>query len=297
LQTILTDTEVRKLSVTLSERIDAALAIGKSYDSLYAVPMGGYPVAAMLSELLTLPLTTVVRKNTLIVDDLIDSGRTLSDYKNDKAVLLVKNNRMTEVNYFAEQADGWVVFPWEKCNGAHDIVTRMMQYIGEDVTREGLIETPQRVVNSWKHLFSGYSFKPETLIKSFSKETYDEMILLRDCEFYSTCEHHLLPFFGTASIAYIPDKKIIGISKLARILEAFARRLQIQERIGENIADFIEESIQPKGVAVLLEAQHFCMTARGVEKQKSKMVTSTLRGAFKEAMPRAEFFNIARSEK
>lgn len=172
-------------------------------------------------------------------------------------------------------------------------VREIMEYIGEDVDREGLVETPKRVRKSWDKLYGGYDMDPKDLLKTFDKETYSQMVVLKDIEFYSTCEHHMLPFFGKAHIAYIPGKKVIGVSKLARLLEIYARRLQIQERIGEQVTTFLMKELKAKGAACVLEAQHFCMTSRGVEKQNAKMVTSSLKGVFlKEAETRQEFFSM-----
>ena len=164
-------------------------------------------------------------------------------------------------------------------------------YGSED--REGLKQTPIRVGKAYTKIFEGYSIKVEDVMTVFDSEGFDEMVLLKDIEFYSMCEHHMLPFFGKAHIAYIPDGKIVGISKLARILDIFARRLQNQERITKQVAEAIEKALCPKGVAVVLEAEHLCMRARGVQKQNSEMVTSKLTGAFNDkARTRIEFFNL-----
>lgn len=174
-------------------------------------------------------------------------------------------------------------------------VREIMEYIGEDVSREGLVETPKRVRKSWEKLYGGYDMDPKDLLKTFDKETYEQMVLLKDIEFYSTCEHHMLPFFGKAHIAYIPRKKVIGVSKLARLLEIYARRLQIQERIGEQVTTFLMKELKAKGAACVIEAQHFCMTSRGVEKQNAKMVTASLKGAFlKESATRQELYSMIR---
>ena len=174
----------------------------------------------------------------------------------------------------------WIKFPWEKDAGIEENIVRILQFIGEDPKREGLLDTPKRVVRSWDKLYGGYKENPKDILKTTFNENYDEMVLLKDIELYSTCEHHLLPFYGKIHIAYIPDKKVVGISKLARLAECFSRRLQIQERLVNQIADALQEILQPKGVAVICEAKHFCMTSRGIEKQNSNMITSALRGAF-----------------
>ena len=154
----------------------------------------------------------------------------------------------------------------------------ILQALGEDIKREGLIDTPDRVVRSWDKLYGGYNEDPKSLLTTFDRECYSGLVLLKDIEFYSTCEHHMLPFFGRAHIAYIPKDKVIGVSKLARLLEIYSRRLQIQERIGNQITRFLMLELDALGAACILEAQHFCMTSRGVEKQHSKMVTSSLEG-------------------
>jgi GTP cyclohydrolase I len=159
-------------------------------------------------------------------------------------------------------------------------IIAQLEFIGEDVTREGLIDTPNRIIKSWGKIFEGYKKKPEDALTVFSADGYDEMVLLKDIEMFSTCEHHWLPFFGKAHIAYIPGTKLVGISKLARLLDIFARRLQIQERIGDQVTTAIMELLEPKGAACIIEAQHFCMKARGVEKQNSIMVTSSMKGVF-----------------
>jgi GTP cyclohydrolase I len=169
----------------------------------------------------------------------------------------------------------------------------MLEHIGEDPKREGLLETPARVVKSWKALFGGYGIDPAGVFKTFSEGACDEMVLLRDVEFYSTFEHHIIPFHGTASIAYIPNKKVIGVSKLVRLLEVYARRLQIQERLCQQVTAALDQYLQPLGSACVLNAQHMCMTARGVQKQGSRMVTSSLTGVFKtNPQTRAEFLQL-----
>lgn len=172
-------------------------------------------------------------------------------------------------------------------------VKNLIQYIGDDPNREGLQETPKRVILSYDHLFSGYGQRVEDVLKVFEDDSSDQMILLKEIEFYSTCEHHMLPFFGKAHIAYIPNGKVVGISKLARILEIFSRRLQIQERLAQNVTEALMTHLNPLGAACLLEAQHFCMTSRGVQKQNSVMVTSSLEGVFREnASVKAEFLAL-----
>jgi GTP cyclohydrolase I len=174
-----------------------------------------------------------------------------------------------------------------------ELIAELLKTLGEDPAREGLRETPRRVDEAWGHLFSGYGKKPEDVLTVFANEGYDEMVLVKDIEFYSHCEHHLQPFFGKAHIAYIPREKIVGLSKLPRVVEIFARRLQNQERLTTQIADSLQQLLDPKGVAVVLEAKHLCMMARGVEKQHSEVTTSTLKGLFKERpATREEFLRL-----
>jgi GTP cyclohydrolase I len=227
-----------------------------------------------------------------IVDDIVDSGDTRARYEQYAVPFLPLVDKRNE----AELLNQWVVFPWEKLKGEEGPqanVTRLLQYINEKPEREGLKETPARVIKSYDQLFAGYKQDPADVMKVFEDGACDEMVLLRDIEFYSMCEHHMLPFFGRAHIAYIPNKKVLGVSKLARVLDIYARRLQIQERLTGQVTDALMEHLKPKGAACVLEAKHFCMVCRGVEKQNSQMVTSSLQGAFKtDVATRAEFFSM-----
>ena len=160
-------------------------------------------------------------------------------------------------------------------------VREILLAVGEDVEREGLKRTPRRVANMYSELLAGMSEDPKEHLKGIFTEKYDEIVLLRDIPFYSICEHHLMPFIGSAHVAYLPSGTVLGVSKLARIVDCFARRLQVQERLTDQIADFIMTSLKPQGVAVVLEAAHSCMTIRGIRKPGSVMVTSAIRGIFK----------------
>lgn len=173
-----------------------------------------------------------------------------------------------------------------------DKIKDILSFIGEDPEREGIKKTPSRMVSSWRKLFGGYERNPEKLLTTFKEGACDEMVVLKDIEFYSTCEHHFLPFFGKIHIGYLPKGKVIGISKLARLVEVFSRRLQIQEKLVAQIADSIEKYLVPLGVMITAEAQHLCMISRGVEKQNSVMVTSAIRGNFKKKEVRNEFLEL-----
>lgn len=165
--------------------------------------------------------------------------------------------------------------------------------LGEDLSRDGLKDTPRRVAKSYEKLFAGYKQSPKQVLTVFEDRHYDEMIVVKNIEFYSTCEHHMLPFFGKAHIGYIPSGKIIGLSKLPRLVEIFARRMQNQERLTCEIAEALKELINPRGVGVVLEARHFCMMARGIEKQGSEVVTSAMLGLFKKELnTRSEFLKL-----
>lgn len=178
-------------------------------------------------------------------------------------------------------------------NKIEKLIKDLLKLIGEDPAREGLLNTPKRVAKSYETLFSGYNKNPKGLLTVFDDENYDEMIVVKDIEFYSLCEHHMLPFFGKMHIGYIPNGKIIGLSKLPRLVELFSRRLQNQERLTSQVANILQELLNPRGVGVVCEAQHFCMMARGIEKQNSKVSTSALTGPFKKNMnTRNEFLKL-----
>lgn len=176
----------------------------------------------------------------------------------------------------------------------NDIITQWIKAIGEDPTRQGLVKTPERVAEAWKFMTRGYQQDLKDVINGavFDTES-NHMIIVKDIEIYSMCEHHMLPFFGRCHIGYIPNGKVLGVSKLARIADMFSRRLQLQERLTNQIADALMESLQPDGVGVVIEAQHLCMMMRGVEKQNSFMITSAVLGTFRSCLPtRTEFLKL-----
>ncbi len=175
-------------------------------------------------------------------------------------------------------------------------IIKILNYLGENPNREGLAGTPERMIRSWEKLFGGYKIDPKEIMTIFKEDNvvpFNQIILLKDIEFYSTCEHHFLPFVGKAHVAYVPKDKVVGISKLARIVEVFSRRLQIQERIGNQVTESLMEILKPQGAACIIEAKHFCMTSRGVNKQNSVMVTSSLKGSFlTHSQTRQELMNL-----
>lgn len=188
---------------------------------------------------------------------------------------------------------------------APDVLTDMqshirplLEHIGEDPSREGLLKTPERVAKAMKFLTKGYQEDPEAILRAATfREDYQQMVIVRDIDFYSLCEHHLLPFFGKVHVGYIPNKYITGLSKIPRIVDVYARRLQVQERLTTEIKDCIQKALSPLGVIVVIEAQHMCMQMRGVQKQNSLTTTSDFTGAFKESRTREEFLNLVRSHR
>ena len=181
-----------------------------------------------------------------------------------------------------------------------DHVAEMLRLLGEDPSREGLVRTPQRVEKALKYVTKGYAQDPAEILRSavFEESDYDEMVIVKDIDVFSLCEHHLLPFFGKCHVAYLPDRKIVGLSKIPRVVECFARRLQVQERLTTQVAKLIEETLKPKGVAVVVEAFHLCVMMRGVEKQNAHMITSSMRGRFRsDPKTREEFLDLIHRSK
>jgi len=171
--------------------------------------------------------------------------------------------------------------------------SKIITELGEDVNREGLLKTPERVAKAMQYLTHGYNLNPEDILRSaMFKEEHNHMVLVKDIEIYSMCEHHMLPFLGKAHIAYIPNKWIVGLSKIPRVVDAFSRRLQVQERLTDQIKNCIQETLQPQGVAVVIEAKHLCMQMRGIQKQNSVTTTSSFTGAFEKDSTRKEFIHL-----
>ena len=248
---------------------------------IYGVPKNGMILSGFFNSI------NVVNPEEadLILDDIIDSGSTKKKFKKlfpkKKFVALFEKDSNVD----------WVNFPFEKKldEDQNDTVIRLLQIIGEDPRREGLLDTPKRYLSAFDEFLNPPIFNMTT----FDAEKTDEMIVQLDIPFYSFCEHHLLPFFGKGYIAYIPDKKIVGLSKLARTLETFSRRLQNQERITNQVADYLQENLEAKGVAVVLKARHLCMEMRGVKTSDTNTITSKLLGYFRtDERTRAEFLNL-----
>jgi GTP cyclohydrolase I len=186
--------------------------------------------------------------------------------------------------------------PIARSHEAESLIARLLAMMGEDPLRDGLVETPRRVRESLAALTAGYEQDPVAVVgEAIFEETYDEMVVVSDIELYSLCEHHLLPFYGKAHVAYIPNGKIVGLSKLARLVDVFARRLQVQERLTTQVAEALADLLHPRGVGVVIEASHLCMMMRGVQKQNSTTITSCMLGEFKDnEKTRAEFLHLVR---
>ncbi len=189
-------------------------------------------------------------------------------------------------------------YPVEKTERIAKLYTALLEELGEDINRDGLLKTPERVAKAMQFLTKGYNQDPKEILSSATfDEDYNQMVIVKSIELYSMCEHHMIPFFGKAHIAYIPKGKIVGLSKLPRIVDAFSRRLQVQERLTNQIRDCIQDTLDPKGVAVVIEASHMCMQMRGVEKQNSTTTTSAFSGLFlKEEKTRLEFLRLISSD-
>jgi GTP cyclohydrolase I len=267
---------------------------------IYGVPSGGItPAALVYASMRHRLLMDVVLEDdpdtaTCFVDDLVDSGKTQDKFESTYPGIPFYALFTKGKGVFGHK--DWLRFPWERMSaknpsGIEDNVLRLIQYIGDDPTRDGLQDTPKRVVKSFREIFAGYRMKVEDAITTF-EQTCDEMVILKNVEFYSTCEHHMLPFHGRAHIAYLPDQRVIGISKLARILEIYSRRLQNQERICSDVTSALMTHLSPLGAACVLEGQHFCMQCRGVGKQNSEMITSSLVGKFRDPAVRSEFMSL-----
>lgn len=312
--------DIRDRAETVADRIvedcfggsSKLMTTQQSWVSCYAIPRGGLHAAeavnvALASRGAELRHVSHPTEAEVIIDDLVDSGGTMHRVYD---LLSPKQKDMTLLCALVDkEQEGWlgrwVTFPWERARlpwagsdeelGPTDAVTRLLQFIGEDPSREGLLETPARVIKSYGEIFGGYKQNPEDHLKTFTDGACDEMVVLKDCEFYSVCEHHMQPFFGKAHIAYIPYKKVIGISKLARLLDTYARRLQIQERLTQQVTTALMDHLKPVGAACVIEAKHFCMVCRGVGKQNSKMITSSMQGAFRDdSGARTELLNLLR---
>lgn len=294
-----------KRFVTMTDVLGQAAAVAKLIKNnldvprrhFYGVPRGGIP--AMLAVINHLPGAMIVDKPEQadwIIDDIYDSGATHARYPHKPFAVLFDKRE-------APWRNQWLVMPWEVTahgveESGDDIITRLLQYIGEDTTREGLQETPQRVLKAWKEWATGYDQDPNLVLsKCFTDGARgcDELVIVHNIPVVSKCEHHLADIIGHAHIGYIPNGKIVGLSKLARLVEVFSRRLQVQERLTVQIADCMVDNLQPVGVGVLIRAAHACMSTRGVKIHGSVTTTSAMRGALMDKVAaRQEFLDLCR---
>ena len=272
---------------------------------IFGIPKSGSIVAAELSrhELKHLAVVYTPEEADCFVDDILDTGRTMVLYEEryKKRVYALYGKGKYKNCIFNVPATQWVEFPWEsqeQTSKEHqDFVARLLEELGENASREGLKDTPARFLKAWREMTSGYgaqldlrSIKPDSAL--FSTDTQG-MVIVKDIEFYSLCEHHLLPFVGKVHVGYLPAKHMIGLSKIPRIVDMYARRLQIQERLGQQICDTLDAFIKPRGVGVVIESTHFCMIMRGVKQQSTRIISSHVKGAFKEdARTRQEFLQL-----
>ena len=289
----------------LAQKIKAS---GKKYTAVYGIPRGGYYPAIQLSNILGIPAITSPISGVLVVDDIMDSGSTLTPYTQDKAVVYCKDTaRATGQGIlFAEPFNEWLDIPDEKGCGIEDHIRRMLEYIGEDPNREGLIGTPDRIVRMWKEIFRGYDPLQKPKITTFDNGkdgiVYDNMVIDQG-DFHSNCEHHCVWFWGKYFFAYIPNPKgkILGISKIGRVVDYCSARLQIQERLVHDIVDMLKEALgseyPPLGIALVMKGHHSCKEFRGAKK-KGIMTSSYLDGAFKEdAQVRSEFMSLVNNSR
>lgn len=268
--------------------VQTMVATGPRGVRVYGVPRGGSIIAALLTANGCTPVEHAESAD-VIVDDIVDSGETRARYH-------ASHPGKPFWAACAKPDDGrWVVFPWESDEpaGAEANVTRLLQSLGENPRREGLLETPRRVVKAMREMTSGYSVDVDAVLAVAFSEQYDEMIVVRDIPFWSLCEHHLLPFHGQATVGYIPDGRVVGLSKIPRLVHAFARRLQVQERMTQQIASTLLEKLHPIGAGCVVTAAHTCMASRGIGVQ-APMVTSCLLGAMRTGQARDEFFHCAK---
>lgn len=265
--------------------------------ALYPIPRGGIPVAYMMQAIDPwFEIVATPEEADFFVDDIIASGATERRYyEKYKKPLFALIDQTSPGKY----QHSWIIFPWEDSveAGVEENIKRLLQAFDPNPERSGLKETPQRVAKAWKFWTSGYDQDPSSVFKVFNDgaESYDEMVVVRNIPFYSNCEHHMAPFFGTVSIGYLPTDRIIGLSKLARLTDIFSRRLQVQERLTRQICESIQDHLEPYGAGVYIKSRHLCMESRGICKQGQDAITMALTGSFLEQPSvKAEFLSHVR---
>ncbi|KKM21575.1 hypothetical protein LCGC14_1634070 [marine sediment metagenome] len=262
--------------------------------TVFGVPRGGTHIAQALNSYNSNLLVDEPTAAEFIVDDIVDSGRTRARWLTlyPLAEFWAPYDKTRDATLVGE----WLEFPWERHNdetAPEDSAARLLESLGFNLNSDGMKETPDRLVHSLKEMTTGYAQDPKEILKKRFDATYDEMVVVRDIEFYSLCEHHILPFHGTVTVGYLPGENVVGVSKLGRLVDCFARRLQLQERMTQQIAEAMNEYLQPRGVGCVVRATHLCMAMRGA-KCPAEMVTSSLLGMMRdEAAVRAEFMSLA----
>lgn len=296
----LTFEEYDKAILRLADKIKQS---GKQYKAVYGIPRGGYYPAIQLANILGIPVVTSLVQGVLVVDDIMDSGATLKPYTQNKAVVFCKNPAMAQSEgvIYGVDFDCWLNIPDEKGCGIEDHIRRIFEFIGENPQRIGLIGTPDRMVRMWKEIYRGYNEAEKPKITTFPNGedgiVYDNMVI-DEGDYYSTCEHHMMPFFGHYWFAYIPHPKgrILGISKVGRVVDYCSAKMQVQERLTSEIVNMISDALgteyPPLGIALVMKGHHLCKEMRGVKK-KGLMTSSYLTGVFKEDNEaRSEFFRL-----
>jgi GTP cyclohydrolase IA len=284
--------------ISQGEVYTAAIALVRragltSTSRIWGVPRGGVGAALAVAGLCRGIVVDSPGQADIVVDDIYDSGRTAACYAGKRFEVLFDKR-------LAPWTGVWLVMPWEVTaagydDSAEDAVVRLLQFIGEDPAREGLRETPARVIRAWAEWSAGYTTDIAGIFKTFEDGATDEMVIVSNIPVVSKCEHHLADICGMAHVGYIPNKRIVGLSKIPRLVEAFARRLQVQERMTAQVADAMVEHLAPKGVGVLIRAEHRCMSSRGVRVHGSVTTTSAMRGALLDKPEaRAEFLALCR---
>lgn len=298
------DTAAHAVAVSLLAQIQAA---GCRVLNCHPVPRGGIPAFyAVQGAFYRLPVVAATPgayhlSNTspehadAVVDDLEDSGATRERFMAEFPKARFHSLFQKGTPEFP--TDEWLVMPWEgdSAGSIDDAFTRLLQFVGEDPTRPGLVETPKRMAGAWEEWTSGYKVSPADVLKLFEDgaEQYDEMVHVKGIPFYSNCEHHLAPFFGTVDFAYIPDKKIVGLSKMPRLVEVFARRLQVQERLTTQIIDTFMEHIKPRAAGITVTARHLCMESRGINRVGCVTTTNRFTGLLKtDTAARMEYLHL-----
>ena len=307
------DAAARNLALEIRAQLPSIESLSEL--RLYGVPRGGVNAALAVARWLRDPdlvsdrigiapaprdvrLVEESQHAHVIIDDMVDTGATMKRFNEQYPG---KPFHYLFDKWAMADPGQWLVFPWEvedEDAGPTENVRRLLAYVGENPNREGLLETPDRVIKAWDFWTKGYDEDPADILKTFSDgaERYDQMVVVRDIDVWSHCEHHLAPFFGVAHVAYIPDSKIVGLSKLARLVDCYARRLQVQERLTSQIADALVEHLMPRGVGVVLQCRHLCMESRGIQSRGAATVTSSLHGdLLAETAARAEFMSLLRT--